>query len=51
MFVVCVVNFHPKKVGPFMSEVLTLGFKNSENIGWVLITPAKNSVNIGDKLQ
>lgn len=51
MLVVCIVNFHPKKIGPFMSEVLTLGFKNSNNIGRVLITPAKDSVNIGDKLQ
>lgn len=51
MFVACVVNFHPKKIGPFTSEVLTLGFKNNNDIGWVLITPAKKSVNIGDKLQ
>ena len=51
MLVACVVNFHPKKVGPFMSEVLTLGFKNNKDIGWVLVTPSKTSVNIGDKLQ
>ena len=51
MLVLGVVNFPTKKIGPFVSEVLTLGFKNNQGDGWVLITPAKNSVNIGDKLQ
>ncbi len=51
MLVCCVVNFPPKKIGSFMSEVLTLGFKNTKDIGWVLITPAKDSVEIGSKLQ
>lgn len=50
MLVCCVVNFPPKQVGPFTSEVLTLGFKNTANIGWVLITPAKDTVALGDKL-
>ena len=50
MLVVCVVNFPPKRIGPFTSEVLTLGFKNTEGIGWVLISPTKNSVEIGDRL-
>ena len=50
MLVCCVVNFHIKKIGPFESEVLTLGFKNSEGAGWVLITPSKKSVEIGSKL-
>ena len=50
MLVCCVVNFPPKKIGPFTSEVLTLGFKNTADIGWVLITPAKMSVEIGSKL-
>jgi tRNA-binding protein len=49
--VCCVVNFEPKQVGPFMSEVLTLGFRNTEGIGWVLIEPKKGSVEIGSKLQ
>ena len=40
MLVMCVINFLPKKIGPFTSEVLTLGFKNSEGDGWVLATPA-----------
>ncbi|OGN16509.1 MAG: tRNA-binding protein [Candidatus Yanofskybacteria bacterium RIFCSPHIGHO2_02_FULL_50_12] len=51
MLVCCVVNFPPKQVGPFKSEILTLGFKNTAGIGWVLITPAKDSVQIGDQLK
>ena len=35
--VCCVVNFAPKKIGPFTSEVLTLGFQNNAGDGWVLI--------------
>src|SRR3989344_5293952 len=50
MLVVCVVNFPPKNIGRFVSEVLTLGFKNTAGGGWVLITPSKGSVNLGDKL-
>ncbi|MDO8664704.1 MAG: tRNA-binding protein [Candidatus Liptonbacteria bacterium] len=50
MLVCCVVNFSPKKIAEFISEVLTLGFKNSTDIGWVLITPAKSTVEIGSKL-
>ena len=49
--VCCVVNFPAKQVGPFISEVLTLGFKNAEGEGWVLIEPKKNSVELGSKLQ
>ena len=48
--VCCVVNFPPKQVGPFTSEVLTLGFKNSAGDGWVLIEPKSDSVDIGSKL-
>lgn len=49
--VCCVVNFPKKRIGPFESEVLTLGFKNTAGIGWVLVTPTKASVEIGSKLQ
>lgn len=50
MLVCCVVNFPPKRVANFDSEVLTLGFKNPSSLGWILITPAKDSVQIGSKL-
>ncbi len=50
MLVACVVNFPPRQVGPFISEVLTLGFKNTEGVGYVLVTPSKDTVQIGDKL-
>lgn len=50
MVVMCVVNFPPRQVGPFMSEVLTLGFKNTAGDGYVVATTAKESVALGDKL-
>ena len=49
--VCCVVNFPVKRVGPFDSEVLTLGFKNAAGEGWVLISPKKDNVELGSKLQ
>ena len=48
--VICVVNFSPKKVAGFTSEVLTLGFKNMAGEGWVLIEPKKDGVAIGSRL-
>ena len=50
MLVACVVNFPPRQVGPFISEVLTLGFKNTDGPGYVLVTPSKHSVKLGDRL-
>ena len=50
MLVACVVNFPPRQFGPFISEVLTLGFKNTESIGYVLVTPSKPTVALGDRL-
>lgn len=48
--VCCVINFPPKNIGPFISDVLTLGFKNIDGEGWVLISPLKDSVKLGSKL-
>lgn len=49
--VCCVVNFPPKQIGPFASEVLTLGFRNNTGNGWVLIEPKNKNVDLGSKLQ
>lgn len=46
--VIAVVNFPPKQIGPFQSEVLTLGLPD-ENGEVVLITPTKR-VPLGGKL-
>jgi tRNA-binding protein len=51
LLVVCVVNFPVKRVGTFDSEVLTLGFKNTEGMGYVLVTPSKTTVEPGDRLR
>lgn len=51
MLVACVVNFPIKRIGVFESEVLTLGFKNANGDGWILVTPAKNSVALGSRLR
>ena len=48
--VCCVVNFPTKQVGPFISEVLTLGFENNAGEGWVLVEPKNTAVNLGSKL-
>ncbi|MBI2627668.1 tRNA-binding protein [Candidatus Nomurabacteria bacterium] len=44
-----VVNFPVRKIGPFESEVLTLGvFNNEEKV--ILVTPEKNGAILGGKL-
>lgn len=43
-----VVNFPPRKIGPFLSEVLTLGVPNEER-KCVLVAPDKDA-KIGEKL-
>ena len=42
--VVCVVNFPPRQIGKFMSEVLTLGFSD-ENGDIVLLQPGQSVPN------
>lgn len=46
--VMCVVNFEPKKIGSYTSEVLTLGFED-ENGGIVLATPER-PVPLGQRM-
>lgn len=46
--VVAVVNFTPKQIGPFMSEVLVLGF--SDENGKIILIQPDNSVPNGQKL-
>ena len=42
--VLCVVNFPPKQIGPYISEVLTLGLAN-ENSHVVLVSPLSGVPN------
>ena len=46
--VLAVVNFPPRQIGPFLSQVLTLGVPDPEG-GVVLVVPDKN-VPIGGRL-
>ena len=46
--VMAVVNFPPKQIGPFVSEVLTLGVPDSEG-GVVLLSPT-HDVPLGGKM-
>ena len=46
--VLCVVNFSPKQIGNFMSEVLTIGVPDEEG-RWTLIQPDKD-VPLGGRL-
>jgi len=45
--ILAVVNFPPRQIADFMSEVLVLGTYSDEGV--ILITPDKNAKN-GDKL-
>ncbi|MFT8598268.1 tRNA-binding protein [Acetobacter orientalis] len=44
--VACVVNLAPRQIGPFISEVLTLGFPDAQG-NVVLVTPEKPIPNGG----
>jgi tRNA-binding protein len=46
--VAAVVNFPPRQIGPFMSEVLTLGFPDSE--GDVVLVAVEQTVPNGGRL-
>ncbi len=47
--VLCVVNFPPRQVGPFVSEVLTLGVPSGKTDECILIMPEKD-VPLGGRL-
>ena len=47
--VLAVVNFPPRQIGKFMSEVLTLGVPDVEG-RVILITPDKEGAKIGGRL-
>lgn len=46
--IAAVVNFPPKQVGPFMSEVLTLGFSDEQ--GAVVLVMPDQDVPLGTRL-
>ncbi len=46
--VLAVVNFPPRQIGPFMSEVLTLGVPDSE--GAVVLIAPERTVPIGGRI-
>ncbi len=46
--VAAVVNFPPRQIGPFMSEVLTLGFPDAE--GEVVLVAVERTVPSGGRL-
>lgn len=50
--VACVVNFEPRQIGPFISEVLTLGPDDgtNEESNWIALTPLKE-VLLGSKVK
>lgn len=47
--VVCIVNFAPKQIGPFLSECLTCGAKD-ENGRVALLTFTERDIPLGSKI-
>lgn len=43
LLVLCVVNFPPRQIADFMSEVLTLGVDSHDRAGVVLIQPERDA--------
>ena len=48
MLVLCVVNFPPRQIGPFKSEVLTLGVP--DKLGECILVKPERDVPIGGKI-
>ena len=46
--VICVTNFPPRQIGPFMSEVLTTGFADGN--GDIVLAAVEQAVSNGEKL-
>lgn len=46
--VVCVINFQPKKIGHYISEVLTLGFEDEK--GGIVSAMPERDVPLGKKM-
>lgn len=46
--VLCVVNFPPRQIGPFISEVLTLGLPDEK--GQVVLVEPERAVPLGGRL-
>lgn len=48
--VICIVNFEPRQIGPFKSEVLTLGVSDGtdDQSNWVILTAFKDVPNGGN---